>query len=85
MIINVFVKEIKKYLNFLEKFTKKKCKKIKGFSMKSSCAPYNNCKGGDKKTKKKYLFNPNNPKKSFDVYVDKKKKQYQLADKYYSF
>jgi len=53
--------------------------------MKSSCAPYNNCKGGDKKTKKKYLFNPNNPKKSFDVYVDKKKKQYQLADKYYSF
>ena len=27
-------------------------------------------KGGDKKTKK-FLFNPNNPKKSFDVYIDK--------------
>ena len=28
--------------------------------------------GGTSKTKKKsFLFNPNNPKKSFDVYVDK--------------
>jgi hypothetical protein len=25
-------------------------------------------------TKKKFLFNPNNPKKSFDVYVDKNPK-----------
>jgi hypothetical protein len=99
MIINVFVKVIKKNLNFLENLLKKnvkKCKKIKGFTMKSSCAPYKNCKGGktnkkltykknidgnniclkggDKKTKKKYLFNPNNPKKSFDVYVDKNEK-----------
>tara|TARA_B110000003_G_scaffold196337_1_gene195024 strand:+ start:414 stop:785 length:372 start_codon:yes stop_codon:yes gene_type:complete len=24
-----------------------------------------------KKTKKQFLFNPNNPKKSFDVYIDK--------------
>ena len=23
------------------------------------------------KTKKRFLFNPNNPKKSFDVYIDK--------------
>lgn len=28
-------------------------------------------KGGGKKTKKQFLFNPNNPKKSFDVYIDK--------------
>jgi hypothetical protein len=26
------------------------------------------------KTKKKFLFNPNNPKKSFDVYIDKNPK-----------
>ena len=49
------------------KFSKKTCmtKKIKGFSMRSSCAPYNKC------TKKRFLYNPNNPKKSFDVYIDK--------------
>ena len=28
-------------------------------------------KGGKKKTKKRFLYNPNNPKKSFDVYIDK--------------
>ncbi len=28
-------------------------------------------KGGSNKTKKQFLFNPNNPKKSFDVYIDK--------------
>ena len=33
--------------------------------MRSSCAPYNKC------TKKSFLYNPNNPKKSFDVYIDK--------------
>lgn len=57
------------------RFSKKKCLKgVKGFTMKSSCAPYKGCKKGglSKKTKKKsFLFNPNNPKKSFDVYVDK--------------
>jgi hypothetical protein len=26
------------------------------------------------KTKKQFLYNPNNPKKSFDVYIDKKPK-----------
>ena len=46
--------------------------------MRSSCAPYKYCKknqkGGryKKKTQKKqFLYNPNNPKKSFDVYIDK--------------
>ena len=28
-------------------------------------------KGGKRKTKKQFLYNPNNPKKSFDVYIDK--------------
>lgn len=37
------------------KFSKKKCKKIKGFSMKSSCAPYNDCNGGKKLTYKKNI------------------------------
>ena len=56
------------------KFSKHKCltKKISGFTMKASCAPYKFCKkGGNKRTKKKFLYNPNNPKKSFDVYIDK--------------
>ena len=56
------------------KFSQKKCltKKIKGFTMRASCAPFINCKkGGKNKTKKQFLFNPNNPKKSFDVYIDK--------------
>ena len=57
------------------RFSKKQCVKgVEGFTMKSSCAPYKGCKKGglSKKTKKKsFLFNPNNPKKSFDVYVDK--------------
>ena len=53
------------------KFSKRRCltKKIKGFTMRSSCAPFKYC---NKKTKKKqFLYNPNNPKKSFDVYIDK--------------
>ena len=73
-----------KIFNFPRRFSKKKCKKgpIKGFTMRSSCAPYNYCKwysikklsGGKKsrkKSKKTFLYNPNNPKKSFDVYIDK--------------
>ena len=49
------------------KYSRHTCltKKNKGFSMKSSCAPYKNCK------KSKFLYNPDNPKKSFDVYVNK--------------
>ena len=51
------------------KYSKKKCleKKIKGFTMKSSCAPYKYCT----KTKLFYLYNPEDPKKSFDVYINK--------------
>jgi len=48
-------------------------KGVKGYTMRSSCAPYKFCKKGGGKTKKKqqFLYNPNNPKKSFDVYIDK--------------
>jgi len=31
----------------------------------------NNIKRSKLKTKKRFLYNPNNPKKSFDVYIDK--------------
>ncbi len=31
-------------------------------------------KGSKTKTKKRFLYNPNNPKKSFDVYIDKNPK-----------
>ena len=60
-----------KIFSLPRKFTKKKClsKKIRGFTMRSSCAPYKYCK-----TKKQFLYNPNNPSKSFDVYVDKNPK-----------
>ena len=58
------------------KYTRKNClnkKTKKGYSMKASCAPFQYClKGG--KTKKQFLFNPDNPKKSFDVYIDKNPK-----------
>ena len=30
-----------------------------------------NRKSGKHKTRKQFLYNPNNPKKSFDVYIDK--------------
>jgi len=65
------------------RFSRNKCisSKVKGFSMKSSCAQYKYCKqsGSSKKRKKKkkkkqFLYNPNNPKKSFDVYIDKNPK-----------
>jgi len=58
------------------KFTRKRCitGKVKGFTMRSSCAPYKYCgkqQLGGKSRKKQFLFNPKNPKKSFDVYIDK--------------
>ena len=54
------------------RFSKKRCLEgVKGFTMRSSCAPYKGCKNGGSSKKKSFLFNPNNPKKSFDVYVDK--------------
>ena len=48
-------------------YSKNNCisNKIKGFSMKSSCAPYKFCK------KKQFLYHPNNPNKSFNVYINK--------------
>ena len=62
-----------KIFNLPRKFSLQKCKskKIKGFTMKSSCAPFKFCKKYNGGSKKKFLFNPNNPKKSFDVYIDK--------------
>jgi len=50
------------------RFSKEKCTHgiIKGYSMKSSCAPYKFCKKS-----KTFLYNPDNPNKSFDVYINK--------------
>tara|TARA_B100000035_G_C20863733_1_gene493017 strand:+ start:134 stop:730 length:597 start_codon:yes stop_codon:yes gene_type:complete len=94
-------KSDKKVFSLPRKFSKKRCKKgIKGFTMRSSCAPYKDCfknkkktkitkkrmkrrkrkktkkRGGSRKTKKtkkkkQFLYNPDDPKKSFDVYIDK--------------
>ena len=38
---------------------------IKGFSMKSSCAPYKDC------SRKQFLYNKDDPSRSFNVYIDK--------------
>jgi len=38
---------------------------IKGYTMKSSCAPYKDC------SKKQFLYNKEDPSKSFNVYIDK--------------
>ena len=80
------LREDGKIFNLPRRFSQKACltKVVKGFTMKASCAPYKFCKhslkkGGkkpkkkSKKSKKKlqYLYNPNNPKKSFDVYINK--------------
>ena len=64
-----------KIFSLPRRFTKKKCltQKIKGFTMKSSCAPYKFCAKKTKK-EKQFLYNQNNPKKSFDVYIDKNPK-----------
>jgi hypothetical protein len=66
-----------KVFSLPRKFTKKRCinGQVNGFTMRSSCAPYKYCKtrkhiGG----KKEFLYNPKNPKKSFDVYIDKNPK-----------
>lgn len=57
------------------RFSKKRCmSKVRGYSMKSSCAPYNHCKKGGSKTKKQFFFNPKDPKNSYDVYIDKNPK-----------
>ena len=68
----------KKVFKLPRRFSKKRCltRKVKGFTMRSSCAPFKNCKKqkGGKKTKKRFLYNPDDPKKSFDVYIDKNPK-----------
>ncbi len=72
-------KKDKKTFKLPRKFSKKICLKRsskKGFSKKSSCAPYKYCKktkqkGGKTPKKKQFLYNPDDPKKSFDVYIDK--------------
>ena len=77
-----------KIFSLPRKFTKSRCitGPIRGFTMRSSCAPYKFCKtnnlnGGTykkekkkkkkKKSKKIFLYNPHDPKRSFDVYIDK--------------
>ena len=69
-------KDDKKVFDLPRRFSRKKClsSKPKGFTMKASCAPYKYCKKTYKRGKKKklqFLYNPNDPKKSFDVYIDK--------------
>lgn len=69
-------KEDNKIFTFPRRFSRKKClnSKPKGFTMRASCAPYKNCKKtykAGKKKKQEFLYNPNDPKKSFDVYIDK--------------
>ena len=98
---NYCIRNDNKIFNLPRKFTRKQCQNIKGFSMRSSCAPFKYCiknlkyLGGNtrnkrekkqfkqnkktnkfrkKYTKKQFLYNPNNPKKSFDVYIDKNPK-----------
>ena len=100
----------KKVFSLPRKYSKKRCinNPVKGFTMRSSCAPYIDCmntnkktshrsrrklnlKGGYRKPNKiskkhnikrtqsqtqkvkslEFLYNPDNPKKSFDVYIDK--------------
>ena len=79
----------KKSFKLPRKFSRRKCKNPKGFTMRSSCAPYKDCfkqsskqKGGkrsskktnkrsNKRIKKQFLYNPDDPKRSFDVYIDK--------------
>lgn len=47
-------KSDKKVFSLPRKFSKQKCKRgIKGFTMRSSCAPYKDCFKNKKKTKKR--------------------------------
>jgi hypothetical protein len=67
-------KKDNKIFKLPRKLTQKRCLAgVKGFSAKSSCAPYKYCKKTRRK-KKSFLFNPNDPDKSFDVYIDKNPK-----------
>lgn len=58
-----------KVFNLPRKFSKSNCdKNIKGFSMKSSCAPFKHCKKSNSKEKKEFLYNKKNPSKSRDIF-----------------
>jgi len=70
-----------KVFSFPRKYSKEKCltQPIKGFTMRSSCAPFKYCskrkektkktkKTSKKKTKKQFLYNPKHPSKSMDIY-----------------
>ena len=48
-------KKDKKSFNLPRKFSKKKCKNPKGFTMKSSCAPYKECRSRRKKNKSRKI------------------------------
>jgi hypothetical protein len=73
-----------KVFSLPRKFTMRNCisKNRFGFSKRASCAPYLGGKRREKKTRKKgqtnkkpqFLYHPNNPDKSFDVYIDKNPK-----------
>ena len=73
-----------KVFSLPRKFTRRNCisKNRFGFSERASCAPYLGGKRREKKTRKKgkytkrsqFLYHPNNPDKSFDVYIDKNPK-----------
>ena len=60
-------KSDKKEFTLPRKFEREIClsRDIKGFSMKSSCAPYKDC------SRKQFLYNKNDPSRSFNVYIDK--------------
>ena len=57
----------------ISKATNKRTKKeiIKNIKNDLQMISYNEINGGKKTKKKQFLYNPNNPKKSFDVYIDK--------------
>lgn len=60
-------KQDKKEFKLPRKFDREVClsRDVKGFSMTRACAPYLYC------VKKQFLYNPNDPTRSFDVYIDK--------------
>lgn len=61
-------KSDKKSFNLPRRFSKKKCKKPKGFTMKSSCAPYKYCYSKKKKRTKKRSKKKSGGSKLIKVY-----------------
>jgi len=54
-------KKDKKTFKLPRRFSKKKCRKVRGFTMRSSCAPYKYCKKGGGKTLKNINNKPLRP------------------------